>query len=203
MADNVNKSQRKWLCENIISTVVIFAIALFISLTFRYTRVLGDSMEPTFSDGDMLIITNMFYEPARGDVVVFVDKTNEGYGDEPIIKRIIALEGDTVKIEGGIIYVKENGSDDFSIVNYVEDMDIPHRNMKEVVVPSGEMFVMGDNVNLSKDSRDPAVGTINVECIIGKVILRFYDEEWVYSEAHQKFKRNGRIVFDTDFITAK
>lgn len=203
MVKNVDKSQRKLLFENILSTVIFFAIALLICLTFRYTRVLGDSMAPTFNDGDKLIITNLFYEPQRGDVVVFNDKSNDGYDGTPVIKRIIALEGDTVKIEGGIIYVKENESDDFSIVNYVEDMDIPHRNMKEVVVPEGEMFVMGDNVNLSKDSRDPTVGTIKVESILGKVILRFYAEELVYSEADQKFKSKGRIVFDTDFITAK
>jgi signal peptidase I len=160
-------------------------------------------MMPTFNDGDKLIVSNLFYEPQRGDVVVFNDKTNSGYDGTPIIKRIIALEGDIVKIEGGIIYVKESGKDNFSIVNYVEDMDIPHRDMEEVTVPQGEMFVMGDNVNLSKDSRDPMVGTIKVKSIIGKVILRFYAENLVYSEAEQKFKKNGRIVFDTDFITAK
>ena len=95
------------------------------------------------------------------------------------------------------IYVKENGSDDFSIVNYVEDMDIPHRNMKEVVVPSGEMFVMGDNVNNSKDSRE--VGTIKVESIIGKVILRFYTTDAYYSEELQEVVNAGHIVFDTKF----
>jgi signal peptidase I len=203
MTSTITKSQKKGICENIISTVIIFVIALFICLTFRYTKVLGDSMMPTFNDGDRLIVSNLFYEPQRGDVVVFNDKTNTGYDGTPIIKRIIALEGDVVKIEGGIIYVKENGNDDFSIVNYVDGMDIPHSNMNERIVSKGEMFVMGDNVNLSLDSRDPTVGMIKVDSIIGKVILRFYAEELVYSEADQDYKSKGRIVFDTDFITAK
>lgn len=182
-------------------TFTVLALMIVLCFVFRHSAVSGDSMMPTFNDGDRLIVTNLLYTPKRGDVVVFDDRSNEGYEDEPIIKRIIGLEGDTVKIEGGIIYVKEAGNDEFHTVNYVSDMDIPNRDMDEVIVPAGEMFVMGDNVNNSKDSRDPKVGTVKIESIIGKVVLRFYISETIYSEEENDYVTKGKVVFDTDFKT--
>jgi signal peptidase I len=187
-------------------TFAVLIIMLLLSFVFRHTTVSGPSMLPTFNDGDRLIISNLFYEPKRGDVVVFDDRTNEAYDDMPIIKRIIGLEGDVVKIEDGIIMVKENGEDEFKIVNYVEDMEIPYRDMEEVTVGKGEMFVMGDNVNNSLDStdrneNDPTrnVGNIKTDSILGKVLLRFYVVETVFSEETQEWVTKGRIVFDTKF----
>ena len=165
---------------------------------------------PTFNDGDRLIISNLFYEPKRGDIVVFDDRTNTAYDDIPIIKRIIGLEGDVVKIEGGIIMVKEAGSDEFTVVDYVYDMDIPYRDMDEVTVGKGEMFVMGDNVNNSLDStdrneNDPTknVGNVKVDSILGKVLFRFYVVETIFSEETQEWVTRGRIVFDTSFTKNK
>ena len=187
-------------------TFAVLIIMLLLSFVFRHTTVSGPSMLPTFNDGDRLITSNLFYQPKRGDVVVFDDRSNEAYDDTPIIKRIVGLEGDVVKIEGGIIMVKENGEDEFKIVNYVEGMDIPLRDMEEVTVGKGEMFVMGDNVNNSLDStdrdeNDPTrnVGNIKTDSIIGKVILRFYTVETVFSEETQEWVTKGRIVFDTKF----
>lgn len=184
-------------------TFTILVVMMLLSFAFRHSAVSGDSMMPTFNDGDRLIVSSLFYSPKRGDVVVFDDRTNEGYDDEPIIKRIIALEGDTVKIEGGIVYVKLSGSDDFIVADYVNETNTPLRDMYEIVVPEGEMFVMGDNVNVSKDSRDPMVGTVKVESIIGKVILRFYATEEVESDETGESTKNGRIVFHTNFKTKK
>lgn len=178
-------------------TFAVLAIMMLLSFAFRHSTVSGESMYPTFNDGDRLIVSNLFYTPKRGDVVIFDDRSNLGYEDEPIIKRIIALEGDIVKIQGGTIYVKESGSDEFTIVSYIDDMDIPNNDMAETEVPYGKMFVMGDNVNFSMDSR--AVGSVKVESIIGKVILRFYTVDTVYSEETQSYEKNGRIVFDTKF----
>ena len=191
-------------------TFAFLIIMMLLCFVFRNTTVSGESMMPTFNDGDKLIISNLFYEPQRGDVVVFDDRTNTAYDDIPIIKRIIGLEGDVVKIEGGIIMVKENGSDEFTIVDYVKDMDIPYRDMDEVTVGKGEMFVMGDNVNNSLDSTDrdennptKNVGNIKIDSILGKVILRFYSVETVYSEETQEWVQRGRIVFDTNFTQNK
>ena len=176
---------------------VLFIMLILSSFIFRYSEVSGESMYPTFNDGDKLIISKLLYTPKRGDVVVFDDRSNEIYENDATIKRIIALEGDTVKIEDSIIYVMEYGSDDFVIVDYVDGMDIPSYDMQPIVVPKGEMFVMGDNVNHSMDSRE--VGTIKVESIIGKVILRFYTMDNYYSEETQEEVKNGHIVFDTKF----
>lgn len=191
-------------------TFAFLIIMMLLCFIFRNTTVSGPSMLPTFNDGDRLIISNLFYEPKRGDVVVFDDRTNTAYDDIPIIKRIIGLEGDVVKIEGGIIMVKEAGSDEFTVVDYVYDMDIPYRDMDEVPVGKGEMFVMGDNVNNSLDSTDrdkdnPAknVGNVKVDSILGKVIFRFYIVETVFSEETQEWVTRGRIVFDTNFTKNK
>lgn len=191
-------------------TFAFLIIMMLLCFIFRNTTVSGESMMPTFNDGDRLIISNLFYEPKRGDVVVFDDRTNTAYDDIPIIKRIIGLEGDVVKIEGGIIMVKEAGSDEFTVVDYVYDMDIPYRDMDEVTVGKGEMFVMGDNVNNSLDSTDrdkknPAknVGNVKVDSILGKVIFRFYIVETVFSEETQEWVTRGRIVFDTNFTKNK
>ena len=195
------------LIDTAFEIVEIFSFTILIILTlltfvFRHTTVVGDSMLPTFEDGDRLIISSLFYRPDRGDIIVFDDRSNEGYNDEPIIKRIIGLEGDTVKIEGGVIYVKESGTEDFSIVDYgIDGMDIPAKDMNEIVVPEGEIFVMGDNVNNSLDSR--MVGTIKKESILGKVILRFYTWDSVYSDETGEYITKGRIVFDTRFDNKK
>ena len=182
-------------------TFTLLVVMMILSFAFKHSAVSGESMMPTFNDGDRLIISNLFYNPHRGDVVVFDDRTNEGYDDEPIIKRIIALEGDTVKIEGGTVYIKISGSEDFIVADYVNEMNPHLRDMSEITVPEGEMFVMGDNVTGSKDSRDPDVGTVKVESILGKVILRFYAVEEVESDETGEYTKNGRIVFHTNFKT--
>lgn len=182
-------------------TFTLLVVMMILSFAFKHSAVSGESMMPTFNDGDRLIISNLFYNPHRGDVVVFDDRTNEGYDDEPIIKRIIALEGDTVKIEGGTVYIKISGSEDFIVADYVNEMNTPLRDMSEITVPEGEMFVMGDNVTGSKDSRDPDVGTVKVESILGKVILRFYAVDEVESDETGEYTKNGRIVFHTNFKT--
>ena len=191
-------------------TFAFLIIMMLLCFMFRNTTVSGESMMPTFNDGDRLIISNLFYEPKRGDIVVFDDRTNTAYDDIPIIKRIIGLEGDVVKIEGGIIMVKEAGSDEFTVVDYVYDMDIPYRDMDEVTVGKGEMFVMGDNVNNSLDStdrneNDPTknVGNVKVDSILGKVLFRFYVVETIFSEETQEWVIRGRIVFDTSFTKNK
>lgn len=187
-------------------TFASLIMMMLFSFVFRYTIVSGPSMMPTFNDGDRLITSNIFYQPKRGDVVVFDDRSNQAYEDGAVIKRIIGLPGDVVKIEGGIIMVKEKGSDEFKVVDYVEGMAIPLKDMGEVTVGEGEMFVMGDNVNNSLDSTDRDenrpehnVGNIKIDSIIGKVILRFYAVEETFSEETQEWVRDGRIVFDTDF----
>ena len=187
MANSSEKRKLFCLDESMFLYIPIMIITLIMCLVFRVANISGDSMNPTFHDGDKTIIVGLFYTPERGDVIVFNGEKEVGYNSDFIVKRIIALEGDTVKIEDGILYVKEAGSDEFFIVNYVDDTAIPYYDMNEITVPAGEMFVMGDNLINSLDSRDPKVGTIDTDAITGKVILRFYSSE------------DRSLVFDTDF----
>ena len=129
----------------------------------------------TLENGDHLIISNLFYEPQRGDIIVFEDYSKPDDYKKAVIKRIIALKGDTVEIKAA-----EDGK---SLVVLVNDKVIKDDNayylpgktpqpFGPITVGEGEVFVLGDNRYNSTDSRH--VGTINVDSITGKVILRFY-----------------------------
>ena len=176
--------------------ILVFALLTLLMLTtfvFRQTTVSGSSMEPTFSDGDKLIISDLFYTPERGDIIVFDDRSKtgtitvngkeiNGYDEKPAIKRVIGIEGDTVKIEDNLVQCKYAGTDEYVILD-LPLAEIPTEKMDPITVGAGELFVLGDNVNLSKDSTE--VGTIRVESVLGKVILRY--------------KSDGKFVFDTKF----
>lgn len=156
------------LLEVFIFTVV--AVLLVSSFFFRHSQVEGGSMDTTLSDGEHLIISDLFYTPKRGDIIVFEDHTLPE--KEPIIKRVIGIEGDTVKVEyeNGVSVVYLNGErlyEDYAFTDY-PDGHMPG----EWTVGRGEVFVLGDHRNVSWDSR--SFGTVKVESILGKVVLRFY-----------------------------
>ncbi len=172
---------------NIAEAIVFVLLALILVLTFllRHTAVSGTSMLNTLYDGDRLIISNLFYQPKTGDIIIF-DGKNSGYDEKDtakiLVKRVIAVEGDTVEIIDGVVFVNGNALDESEYVLWdlegeingsryyptIDDMDL-------ITVPEGEIFVLGDNRGNSKDSR--TVGTINVDAIIGKVLFRFYSSE--------------------------
>lgn len=151
----------------IIAFVVIAALILFV---FRSVSVYGDSMLPNMHDGDRLITTNFLYTPDKGDVVV-VDK-NTNYG-KPLIKRVIATEGDKIFIDysTGDVYVNDEKLSEEYIYEKIAVQEKENINM---VVPKGYVFVMGDNRNDSLDSRDPAIGLVNEKNILGKALLQIY-----------------------------
>ena len=160
----------------------LLAVVLLISFCFRHSVVSGDSMLTTLNDGDRLIISNLFYEPKAGDIIVFDDRSNQHYTDEPIIKRVIAVGGDTVEIKDGVIIVNGEILDESEYVFWDLDGEVngsryfPSMDDVELItVPEGEIFVLGDNRGNSKDSR--SVGTIKEDSIIGKVLFRFYSGE--------------------------
>lgn len=156
------------------SACIVFLIFFFVA---RLSFVSGSSMEHTFSNGDRVITSRLFYEPTAGDIVV-VHKTGDTYNDM-IIKRIIATEGQYVKIEPHGVYVSDDAVFDESELldesayAYVSGGFIRYANGQIYAVPEGHVFVLGDNRNNSKDSRDPDIGTIDERCIVGKVIFRF------------------------------
>lgn len=154
---------------------VAFAIILIISaFFFRHSVVSGGSMLKTLNDGEHLIISDFLYEPKFSDIVVFQLEEDQAdmflhvSASEPLIKRVIATEGQKVKIVDGRVYV--NGNELIESYVYRDGIDSV-MNMDEITVSDGHVFVMGDHRNDSLDSR--AFGEIDVRLILGRVVLRF------------------------------
>ncbi len=165
-----------------------YALSLMMLLflfVFRYVSVDGESMMGTLHDKDKLIISDLFYTPKTGDIVV-INPESHGDNGEPIIKRVIATEGQTVYIdyEKWEVYVDGVKLDE----PYIEEMraveqerwgkDIPMNGTNvtkyksEFTVSEGKVFVMGDNRNNSKDSRSREYGEMDENRILGRVIIR-------------------------------
>jgi signal peptidase I len=128
-------------------------------------------MYPTLEDGDNLLIDKISYrfqEPERFDIIVFQYPHAR---DTYYIKRIIGLPGETVLIQDGQIYINgELLEDPYG----AEPMENPGRAYRQITLGPGEYFVLGDNRNVSSDSRDSSVGNVTTEQIVGKVFLRIY-----------------------------
>lgn len=152
-----------------LETAVIILILLF-SLVLRPAAVIGNSMLPSFSGGDRVACVHSFSGYERGDVIIISHATRK---DESIIKRVIAVGGDTVDIDfyKGTVSVNGQVLDEPYVntpTNLSYDMTFP------VTVPEGKLFVLGDNRNESLDSRSTDIGFINENKVLGKVVFRFY-----------------------------
>ncbi len=147
-------------------------ILLFTFFT-RLTSVVGPSMENTLIEGQKLLVTDIAYDPTPGDIIVFHEL---GDYNEPIVKRVIATEGQTVDIDFGSWTLTVDG----------QVVDEPYRKVDSgyllrsdqtypLTVPEGCLFVMGDNRNHSSDSRNTRMGQggfIDERQVLGKVVLR-------------------------------
>lgn len=156
--------------------VALFAVVLLFTFVCRLVTVSGESMENTFYNGDRLIISDLFYEPKAGDVVV-VQNVNIHEFRGPIIKRVIATENDIVDIDSENWKITVTHSDG-SVTVYEDEPYVKRRDAKmesgfikyPYTVEEGHVFVMGDNRNNSTDSR--MIGSIDERMILGKVYLR-------------------------------
>jgi len=162
----------------------LLAVIIITSFFVRHSIVEGDSMLDTLHDGEALIISDLFYEPDYLDIVVCEDYST--VLKKPIIKRVIALEGDKVRITKDAIYVNGEKLDEpyVFIDEYGYEYDtfptnafIGYPNLKyvpekffEFDVPEDKVFVMGDHRNRSTDSRE--IGAVEVDSILGRVIFR-------------------------------
>ncbi len=178
--------------ETLIHTVYDFAemLVLAVAVVFlifmtlvRPCRVDGTSMNNTLEHGEMLLISNLFYTPSGGDIVVFHQTSERDLRfNEPIVKRVIAVGGQFVKIETelGKVYVSDDDTfteDEVLQEDYIyleggfwqDDLNI---SGDVIQVPEGSVFVMGDNRNNSADSRYFIIGPVDCRRILGKVILR-------------------------------
>ena len=149
---------------------LLIAIFLLFLLLFRVIVVSGDSMYATLWDGDyLLLLSNTFYhEPKQGDVVVI---SKESFDDgKPIIKRVIATEGQTVDIDfdQGIVYVDGQALRE----DYTHNLTRIEKGMHfPLVVEDDCIFVLGDNRGVSLDSRSPEIGQIDKREVLGKAIF--------------------------------
>lgn len=166
------KDVLEWLQAIVIAIVLSVIIRLFL---FEVILVEGSSMLPTLQEGDRLIVSKAEYRligPETGDIVVF--KNTEGLR-ENYIKRIIGVAGDQIEIKDGFVYINENPLDEPYVLETFFD------SFAETTVQPGSVFVLGDNRNHSRDSRNPYVGFIAYDNIIGKARLRIWpiwNVEW-------------------------
>ncbi|MGI6247894.1 MAG: signal peptidase I [Acutalibacteraceae bacterium] len=148
----------------------VFIIFLLFAFIFRPVGVDGTSMVPTLNSGDWVAITGFTSKPRRGDIVV-ITQPNEVR--EPLIKRVIAVGGDTVNIDFQKREVSINGK----VLNEPYISEPTHRFFDvsfPLTVPEGKIFVMGDNRNNSKDSRSSGIGFIDERYVLGRAWFRFY-----------------------------
>ena len=161
-----------WVEELVFAVVII---ALVFTFLCRIITVDGTSMQPNYNHGDRVLVTGTAFGIEQGDVVVVTNVL-----EEPIIKRVIATEGQTVDIdrETKTVYVDGEAVDEtaFGLSNRITDLPYASFEVLEFpqTVPEGCVFVLGDNRSVSEDSRYQRVGMIDRRNILGKAVLRLF-----------------------------
>ena len=155
--------------------LIALVIVLAITAVIKPTIVKESSMEPTLYGNDYLFINKLAYvtkdHPDCEDIIVFESELDrdDGKGKKLLIKRVIGVEGDVITISEGVVY--RNGyplEETYTLEGYTDGY------VDNFVVPQGEVYVMGDNRGVSLDSRDPSVGTVSEDAIMGKAFIRLY-----------------------------
>lgn len=146
-------------------------ILLLFSYAARLTVVDGGSMEDTLHEKDYLIVQSIGYTPQRGDIVV-LQKINAPTYNKPLIKRVIAVEGDTVDIDFSTWTVYVNGEAIDEPYTNLEDNPIPPQVSFPLTVEEGKIFVLGDHRNHSSDSRVAEIGQVDERCVVGRAVFR-------------------------------
>ena len=173
--EKVEEKEFSWVREILTTALYLLTVLaltyLFIQYVGQRTHVNGDSMNVTLEDGDNLIVDKLSYrfkEPERFDIIVFPYQYQE---QTFYIKRIIGMPGETVQIIDGMVYIDgEMLQEDYGkeIMQYAGSAE------EELSIGEDEYFVLGDNRNNSSDSRDPSVGLIKEDQIIGKAFIRIW-----------------------------
>ena len=154
----------EWI-QCIVSALIICVIVFVFFV--RIIDVKGWSMYPTLNNADKMVVSDLFYTPKQGDIIVF---QKDEYADYALVKRVIATEGQTVDIDfdSHEVYVDGVLMDEPYIAEPTANR-IDFRG--EMTVPEGCIFVMGDNRNDSTDSRDERIGMVDTRHVIGKVLF--------------------------------
>ena len=168
----MSKSIKSILSTVLYMLVLIALTVLFIRFVMQRTEVSGNSMQPTLQDSDSLMVDKLSYrfkDPERFDIVVFPFRRGE---ETYIIKRVIGLPGETVRItsEGRILVNGEVLNEHYGL----EVIQNPGRAAEPVTLAEDEYFLMGDNRNNSLDSRDASIGNVKRSDLIGKAFIRVW-----------------------------
>ena len=155
-----------------LQTLVTAIVCIVLVFTFlgRITRVVGHSMDDTLADGELLAVWSLGYEPEQGDIVVLNKTTADFLEGEAIVKRVIAVGGQTVEIDYAAGTVAVDGTvltEDYILEPMVQRS---WQSVTTLTVPEGCVFVMGDNRNISNDSRNPALGAVEEAYILGQAV---------------------------------
>jgi signal peptidase I len=154
--------------EVVVIVVAAFAIAMLVQyFLIKPFTIHQISMESTLMEGDRILLSRLTYhfrDPQSGDVIVFDSPVNQ---DEDLVKRVVAVAGQTVEIKDGSLYVDGVAQDEPYLLEQPFEGTYP-----ETAIPPGQVFVMGDNRNNSGDSR--MFGPIDIDTIIGKAFVIYW-----------------------------
>jgi len=157
--------------ELIRDIIIVVIVAVCIITLVKPIIVKKTSMEPTLYENDYLMISKQAYtifgEPRRGDIVVFPH--DEGDITELYIKRVIGLPGEKVSIANGLVYINGKPLQE----DYTKD-GVTLGDVKDYQVPAGRVYVLGDNREVSVDSRSKEVGCVDIDEITGKALIRVF-----------------------------
>ena len=178
----------EWVQSLVGSVLVVVAIFTFV---IRMMGVDGHSMLNTLQHGDRLLVVNsmLYHDYKYGDIVIL--RKNGVFDDDPIVKRVIAVEGQTVDIDftEGIVYVDGEALEE----DYIREPTYTAEGTEfPLTVPEGSIFVMGDNRNGSSDRRDYRLGTVDTRYVIGKAAFLIFPGP-DYETEKRDFKRIGVI----------
>jgi signal peptidase I len=151
------REAKGWIISLAAAIVIALALRFFV---FEFIRVEGPSMQPTLYSNEYVFmekVTYWFRHPERGDIVICSFPAS----NESFVKRVIGLPGDKLKVADGVLYINDTPNYDYFSGHHKE-------NLAEMTVPENSVMVMGDNRNESRDSREPTVGPIPYDKILGR-----------------------------------